>query len=96
MSTYEPETAKEDLGDYPSGVWMRALHMLIFLVLFGVAETILLVLTILQLGWMIFAKKRNPSLAQFGHQAGTWLQAVARFQSGASDDKPFPWKDAAR
>jgi len=53
----------------------------------------LILLALLQLGWMIFAKKRNPSLAQFGDQMSDWLRAVGRFQSGASDRKPFPWKE---
>lgn len=95
MSTYEPETPEDAPREYPSGVWMRALHMLVLAVLFGLAETILLLLAILQLGWMIFSKKRNPSIAQFGDQLGNWLRHVSRFQSGASDDKPFPWKEAS-
>ena len=93
MATYEHETENAVPDQYPSGVWMRALHMLIFAILFGFAETLLILLALLQLGWMIFAKKRNPSLAQFGDQLSDWLHAVGRFQSGASDRKPFPWKE---
>lgn len=96
MTTYEHEDAQDELGRYPQGTAMRALHMLIFAILFGFAETLMLLLALLQLGWMIFSKKRNPSLAQFGDQMGAWLQDVAKFQSGASDDKPFPWKEAGR
>lgn len=96
MTTYEHDTPQDELGKYPQGTAMRALHMLIFAILFGFAETLMLLLALLQLGWMIFAGRRNPSLAQFGDQMGVWLQDVARFQSGATDEKPFPWKEATR
>jgi hypothetical protein len=96
MTTYEHETPQEALARYPGGMALRALHMLIFAILFGFAETLLLLLALLQLGWMVFSKKRNPSLAQFGDQMARWLRDVARFQSGASDDKPFPWKQAGQ
>ena len=78
---------------YPSGIWMRALHMIIFMVLFGVAETLLFFMAIFQFLWMLFTKKRNPSIAQFGDMVSAWLRDVGRFQSGATDDKPFPWSD---
>jgi len=93
MTTYEPDQDEQTLGEYPAGRWMRALHMLVFAVLFSFAETILLILALLQLGWMVFAGKRNPSLVQFGEKLGDWTRNVARFQSGASDRKPFPWKE---
>lgn len=78
---------------YPSGIWMRALHMIIFMILFGVAETLLFFMAIFQFLWMLFTKKRNPSIAQFGDMVSAWLRDVGRFQSGATDDKPFPWSD---
>lgn len=78
---------------YPSGIWMRALHMIIFMVLFGVAETLLFFMAIFQFLWMLFTKKRNPSIAQFGDMVSQWLADVGRFQSGATDDKPFPWSE---
>lgn len=72
-------------------VWSRGLYMLIFLVLFGVAETVLFVLTIVQFFWMVFGKETNQAIADFGVSTGNWLAAVARFQTGVTDDKPFPW-----
>lgn len=91
QQTYAPDPEPEV---YPSGIWMRALHMIIFMILFGVAETLLFFMAVFQFLWMLFTKKRNPSIAQFGDQISSWLAAVGRFQSGATDDKPFPWSDA--
>ena len=90
QTTYRPEPEPEV---YSSGIWMRALHMIIFMVLFGVAETLLFFMAIFQFLWMLFTKKRNPSIAQFGDMVSEWLRDVGRFQTGATDDKPFPWSD---
>lgn len=76
----------------PGGnVWMRGLFMLIFLALFGLAETVLLVVAVIQFLWMLFAKEKNDALASFGVSLGKWLHQVAEFQTGARDKKPFPW-----
>jgi uncharacterized membrane protein len=80
-STYAPQ---------PS-VWMRGLFMVIFAVFFNVAQTVLGVIAVVQFFWMLFAKEKNRALAEFGQSLGRWLARVAEFQSGASDEKPFPW-----
>ena len=92
----EPENRK-DRGDdgssfeVPEGLWMRGLMMLILALLFALAETILGVVAVVQFVWMMFTKEKNGLLMDFGHDLGEWMGAVARFQSGASEDKPFPW-----
>ena len=71
--------------------WKRGLWMLILAVFFGVAEFVLFVCTVAQFGWMLFAHDRNENIARFGEDLARWMAATARFQTGASDDKPFPW-----
>ncbi len=75
----------------PEGIWMRGLMMLILAFMFALAETVLAVVAVVQFLWMLFAKEKNALLADFGVDLGNWLAAVARFQSGATEDKPFPW-----
>jgi len=77
--------------DPPKGIWMRGLMMLILALMFALAETILGVIAVVQFLWMLFTKEKNPLLRDFGGDLGEWMAAVARFQSGATDDKPFPW-----
>lgn len=77
--------------DPPKGIWMRGLMVLILALMFGLAETVLVVVAVVQFLWMLFTKERNALLVEFGQDLGKWLAAVASFQSGASDDKPFPW-----
>ncbi len=75
----------------PSSIWMRGLYMVIFAAFFGLAETLLLVIAVVQFFWLLFRKEKNAALADFGVSLGKWLARVAGFQSGATDDKPFPW-----
>lgn len=77
--------------DPPKGIWMRGLMMLILALMFGLAETVLGVVAVVQFLWMLFTKEKNALLVEFGTDLGKWLEAVARFQSGATEDKPFPW-----
>ncbi len=72
-------------------VWLRGLWMLVFAAFFGVAETVLLVVAVVQFFWMLFAGERNARIAEFGQGMALWMADVARFQSGASDARPFPW-----
>ncbi|HBN32189.1 MAG: DUF4389 domain-containing protein [Rhodobacterales bacterium] len=72
-------------------IWMRGLFMLIFAVFFGLAETVLLAIAVVQFLWMIFAKEKNQALADFGVSVGKWLSQVAAFQTAATEEKPFPW-----
>ena len=89
------EDAKEQVMDdrsYDGNIWMRGLFMLILAFMFGIAEFILGAFAILQFLWMLFAKERNKFLADAGQAIGAWLHAVAQFQTGATDEKPFPWR----
>lgn len=81
----------DDAGEDRSAVWMRGLFMVILAVLFWLAETILLACAVLQFGWLLFAGRRNDAIAEFGGSLAGWLGRSARFLSGASEEKPFPW-----
>lgn len=82
----------QDEDQSSNETWMRGLWMLILAFLFSFASTVLGVVAVVQFLWMLFAKEKNEFLSDFGKDMGKWLSDVALFQSGASDDKPFPWK----
>ena len=85
------DTQPEQTEGGNSQVLMRGLWMLIIIVLLRVADFLVLLVAVLQFGWLLFAKHRNDRLAEFGEKLGNWLAKAARFQSAASEDKPFPW-----
>ena len=69
-----------DHSTAPDGIWARGLWMLLFVIMFSVAETILGVIALVQWLIMLFTKKRNAMLVNFGHDLGLWMAEVARFQ----------------
>jgi len=72
-------------------VWLRGLFMLLFVVGLGASQAILNLVALLQFGWLLFTGGANRQLAQFGKSLAKWMAEAARFQSAASEDKPFPW-----
>ena len=80
-------------GAEESRPWMRGVYMIIFLVLFAVAETVLTLVALLQFGWLIVYRQPQEALTRFGAALGRWLDEVARYQSARSEIRPFPWSD---
>lgn len=87
----DPETARKDIARQEA--LMRGLMTLLVGILFAIAETVLWVTAILQFLWMVGVGRHNPRIATFGDRLGNWLAVAARFMSGTSDVKPFPWTD---
>lgn len=89
VNSEEPGFDDDFTGE--GNIWMRGLWMLVFAFLVELAKTILAVVALIQFLWMLFTKEKNELLVDFGRDLGTWLQDVARFQTGSTEQKPFPW-----
>jgi len=76
----------------PREIWKRGLFMLLFAIAFGIGQVILNATAVVQFIWLLAAREPNEYLARFGASLSTWFADVSRFQSCASDDKPFPWR----
>ncbi len=77
----------------PQNIWLHGFSILIILVFLHVALWVLGFCAVLQFLWMLFARERNVHIAGFGAQLANWLAISARFVSGSSDLKPFPWTE---
>lgn len=80
-----------DWGDAENNVWMRGLWMLILGILFEFARALLWIAAVLQFLWLLFAKEKNQPIADFGKDLADWLDRVTRFQTGSTEEKPFPF-----
>ena len=78
---------------FASSRWAHVLYLLFFLMAFGVGETVLGLLTVVQFVWLLATGEPNHVLRRFGLSLAHWFADVVRFLTCASDDKPFPWKD---
>ena len=78
----------------PDGMFLRLVYMLLIAVLISIAQTVLGVATIIQFVLMLVNnKKPNERLADFGTDLGIWIAKAARFQTAASNVKPWPWTE---
>lgn len=85
------EVPEWEIEDEPENPWLRGLFMLFLALLFGVGEFVLGVAALLQFLWLVFAKEKNPHIAAFGTDLADWLARVALFQTGTTEEKPFPF-----
>ena len=74
-----------------SVVWMRGLFMLLLLLAFALAQSLLWVIAIAQFCWLLFAGEHNAPIARFGRSLALWLGETVRYITCASEVKPFPW-----
>ncbi|MCX7300971.1 MAG: DUF4389 domain-containing protein [Rhodobacterales bacterium] len=78
----------------PDGIWMRLLFMILISIMIGAAQTVLGVATMIQFVILLINKgKPNPALAEFGTSLGIWIAKAARYQTAASEVKPWPWTE---
>ena len=73
---------------------MRLLYMILIAIMISVAQTVLGVVTVIQFVVMLINKgEPNERLAEFGTDLGIWIAKAARFQTAASEVKPWPWTE---
>jgi hypothetical protein len=76
----------------PESLWLRLLWLVIIGAMMSVAQTLLSLLSVVQLIIMATGKRiPNAEIAAFGKRLGLWLAQAAQFQTAATEDKPWPW-----
>ena len=84
-----PQPEAED-----ENILIRLVYMLLIAVMISFAQTILTVLTVIQFVIMLINKKiPNERIAEVGTDLGVWVAKAARYQTAASNVKPWPWTD---
>ena len=72
-------------------IWTRGLFMLLFAVLYGVAEFVLLVIAVFQFGHALFTGRPNDNVTAFGYSVGRYIFDITKFVTFNSEVKPFPF-----
>lgn len=76
------------------GLAIRFVYMVLIGFMLSIASTVLTVLTVIQFVIMLInTGKPNERLADFGTDLGVWIAKAARFQTAASEVKPWPWTE---
>jgi hypothetical protein len=74
-----------------TATWKRLLYMLIFVVIFNIAEIVLSVVVLFQVLASLFTGRRNERLLVFGDQLGVYILQIIRYLTYNSDDLPYPF-----
>jgi hypothetical protein len=67
--------------------------MLVFALLYNVAEFVMLVTALFQIAMALFAGGPNEQARRFGQQLAVYAYDCWRFLTYNSDRKPFPFSD---
>lgn len=73
--------------------WLRTVFMLVFFLVYRLLDVVLLLTTIGQWLYTLFAGEPQPNLRRFGASLGLYLQQITYFLTAASEQKPFPFSD---
>ena len=77
----------------PRRWWVRALIMLLMVVAFHLAATVLACVAVLQLVLLLATGAPNDRLRALGAGVGRYLAQIADFASWATEDAPFPFSE---
>lgn len=80
--------------DEPESLLLRIVYLILIAMMMSVSQTILGVLTVIQLIVMALNKGQpNENLADFGTDLGVWMAKAVRYMAAASRVKPWPWSE---
>jgi len=85
------ENVKEHVRD--TNAWKRLLYMLLFAVLYSVAEVVITVVVVFQFLSVLFTGKKQDKVLEFGAQLSSYAYQVFRFLTYNSEEHPYPMGD---
>lgn len=74
-------------------ILLRVLWMLIFVIVWQLAEIVLGVVVLAQLGYRAFYGAPNGGLMAFGDSLSQYLAQIGRFGTFNTEEKPWPFAD---
>ena len=77
----------------PRSIWARGVYMLVFVFIYGIAETVVVGLALIQFVLALVTGGPNPQLAALGRKGGVFIGDIVQFLTFASDRLPFPFDD---
>ena len=81
-------------GKAQESLVMRLIWMVVISVMLRLAKTVLTFVTIMQFIIMLVSGRQpNERLADFGKTLGIWIAKAARYQTAASEMRPWPWSE---
>ncbi|HDZ57190.1 MAG TPA: DUF4389 domain-containing protein [Pseudomonas xinjiangensis] len=84
---------REKAGITSADFWLRLIYVLLFGLAWQVAEVLLLVVAVLQLGFRAVTDEADPRLAGLGNSLSQYAWQIGRYVTGSSEQKPWPFME---
>ncbi len=73
--------------------WLRGLYMLLFMIVWGLAELLVFTVIVFQFISMALSGKTNGRLLTFGRNLSAFVYEILMYLTYNREDKPFPFSD---
>jgi hypothetical protein len=77
-------------------IWKRGLYMLLFALLYSIAEFVMVAVVLVQFGYRLFNDECHPRLLALGASLASYIYQVFRYLSFNTEVMPYPfsgWPD---
>jgi len=71
--------------------WLRGIFMLLFALIYSVAEVIVFIVVLLQFLFVLFTGQQNTRLRDFGQGLSIFVYQIVSYWTYNSEDRPFPF-----
>ena len=79
-----------------NGLWIRVVYMILFLMVFSISETIVILTTVVAFVFRLFGKPIPAGVMFIGRTFARFIQQVILFLTFNTEQRPFPfspWPD---
>ena len=80
---------RENLAD--RSTWLRLLYMILFVVVFNIAEFVIGVIVVVQFLFKLLTGHALDRLGELGHSLASYVLEIIVFLTFASEDMPYPF-----
>ena len=82
-----------------NGLWIRVVYMILFLMVFSISETIVILTTVVAFLFQLFGKPVPSGVLFLGRTFARFIEQVILFLTFNTEQRPFPfspWPDDSR
>ena len=83
------QAIKENIRSRPT--WTRGLYMLLFTIIYGLAEIVLTAVVVFQFLYVLITGKAIQNLLLFGQGLSTFVYDIMLYLTYNTEEKPFPF-----
>ena len=83
------QTIKENVTR--ESTWMRLVYMVLFAVIFNIAEFVIVVVVVVQFVFKLFTGNANETLSALGQSVAKYVYEMIAYLTFHTDDMPYPF-----